>query len=212
MNNFAIAISIGLQYGVPLEEYVDAFTFTRFEPSGLVNGNDSIKMSTSILDYVFRELAISYLDRNDLAHVESDDLLPDSVGQGDHGGLEQHENSQHAPSSDLQSLVSPGYVRGRLRVLEGGAISQEKEDVSQIHNEDASTMALPVSSGAAQGAVSVGATVIGGGAAEAQLSRSREARIKGYEGDPCSECGNFTLVRNGTCLKCNTCGSTSGCS
>src|SRR5437763_15349118 len=70
MNNFAIAISIGLQYGVPLDEFVDAYTFTRFEPSGLVEGNDAIKMSTSVLDYIFRELAISYLGRTDLAHVE----------------------------------------------------------------------------------------------------------------------------------------------
>ena len=73
MNNFAIAISIGLQYGVPLEEFVEAFTFTRFEPSGIVEGNDAIKMATSILDYIFRELAISYLGRNDLAHVEPAD-------------------------------------------------------------------------------------------------------------------------------------------
>ena len=70
MNNFAIAISIGLQYGVPLEEFVESFTFTRFEPAGIVEGNDAIKMATSILDYIFRELAISYLGRNDLAHVE----------------------------------------------------------------------------------------------------------------------------------------------
>ena len=69
MNNFAIAISIGLQYGVPLEEFVDAFTFTRFEPAGLVIGNDSIKNATSVLDYIFRELAVSYLGRHDLAHV-----------------------------------------------------------------------------------------------------------------------------------------------
>ena len=69
MNNFAIAVSVGLQYGVPLEEFVDAFTFTRFEPAGMVQGNDSIKNATSILDYVFRELAVSYLDRTDLAHV-----------------------------------------------------------------------------------------------------------------------------------------------
>ena len=69
MNNFAIAISVGLQYGVLLEEYVDAFTFTRFEPAGLVQGNDSIKNATSILHYVFRELAVSYLGRDDLAHV-----------------------------------------------------------------------------------------------------------------------------------------------
>ena len=69
MNNFAIAVSIGLQYGVPLEEYVDAFVFTRFEPAGLVQGNDAIKNATSMLDYVFRELAVSYLGRDDLAHV-----------------------------------------------------------------------------------------------------------------------------------------------
>src|SRR5690349_11233327 len=80
MNNFAIAISIGLQYGVPLEEYVEAFTFTRFEPNGIVEGNDAIKMSTSILDYIFRELAISYLGRNDLAHVQPDDLRHDTLG------------------------------------------------------------------------------------------------------------------------------------
>ena len=72
MNNFAIAISLGLQYGVPLDEYVEAFTFTRFEPAGMVMGNDSIKNATSILDYIFRELAISYLDRTDLAHVVPD--------------------------------------------------------------------------------------------------------------------------------------------
>ena len=74
MNNFAIAISLGLQYGVPLEEYVDAFTFTRFEPAGFVQGNDAIKNATSILDYIFRELAISYLGRNDLAHVDPDEI------------------------------------------------------------------------------------------------------------------------------------------
>src|SRR6185437_6340738 len=82
MNNFAIAISIGLQYGVPLEEFVEAFTFTRFEPSGIVEGNETIKMATSILDYIFRELAISYIGRNDLAHVQPADLLPDAVGKG----------------------------------------------------------------------------------------------------------------------------------
>ena len=83
MNNFAIAISVGLQYGVPLEEYVDAFTFTRFEPAGLVQGNDAIKNATSILDYVFRELAISYLGRNDLAHVDPSDIGHDALGKGE---------------------------------------------------------------------------------------------------------------------------------
>jgi len=71
MNNFAIAISLGLQYGVPLDEYVDAFIDTKFEPSGNVDGNDRILSATSILDYVFRELAISYLGREELAHTPS---------------------------------------------------------------------------------------------------------------------------------------------
>src|SRR5262249_48804384 len=82
LNNFAIAVSLGLQYGVPLDEYVDAFTFTRFEPSGPVQGNDTIKYATSILDYVFRELAVSYLERFDLAHVEPHDLGFDALGKG----------------------------------------------------------------------------------------------------------------------------------
>ena len=83
MNNFAIAISLGLQYGVPLEEYVEAFTFTRFEPAGFVQGNERIKSATSILDYVFRELAVSYLGRNDLAHVDPSESGPTTIGQGE---------------------------------------------------------------------------------------------------------------------------------
>ena len=79
MNNFAIAVSIGLQYGVPLEEFVEAFTFTKFEPSGEVKGNAEIKFSTSILDYIFKELAISYLGRDDLSNEKSNqttELIP----------------------------------------------------------------------------------------------------------------------------------------
>ena len=82
MNNFAIAISLGLQYGVPLEEYVEAFTFTRFEPAGFVQGNDAIKNATSILDYIFRELAVSYLGRNDLAHVAPEEIGATVLGGG----------------------------------------------------------------------------------------------------------------------------------
>src|ERR671911_1444030 len=87
MNNFAIAVSLGLQYGVPLDEYVDAFTFTRFEPQGPVQGNDTIKYATSILDYVFRELAISYLERFDLAHVDPSDSGFDALGKGVEEGV-----------------------------------------------------------------------------------------------------------------------------
>src|SRR4029079_7679428 len=102
MNNFAIAISIGLQYGVPLEEFVDAFTFTRFDPAGPVEGNSSVKMATSILDYIFRELAISYLGRNDLAHAEPHDILPDAMGDGD----KAEKLLQIA-----EKTVSQGYIR-----------------------------------------------------------------------------------------------------
>jgi ribonucleoside-diphosphate reductase alpha chain len=98
MNNFAISISIGLQYGVPLEEFVDAFVFTRFEPSGEVRGNDSVRHATSILDYIFRELAVSYLERTDLAHVDPFDARNDGIGK-------------HAPPEPAK-LVSRGFARG----------------------------------------------------------------------------------------------------
>src|SRR5207253_2974940 len=114
LNNFAIAVSLGLQYGVPLEEYVDAFTFTRFEPSGPVQGNDSIKYATSILDYVFRELAVSYLERFDLAHIEPTDSGFDALGKGVEEGK---------PSAAATKYVSRGPTRSRtdkLPVLAGG--------------------------------------------------------------------------------------------
>ncbi len=111
LNNFAIAISLGLQYGVPLEEYVDAFTFTRFEPAGPVQGNDSIKYATSILDYVFRELAVSYLERFDLAHVDPSEAGGfDALGKGEHEG-------KPAPA---QNFVSRGLTRSRTDRLCGG--------------------------------------------------------------------------------------------
>ncbi len=121
MNNFAIAISIGLQYGVPLDEFVEAYTFTRFEPSGLVEGNDAIKMSTSVLDYIFRELAISYMARNDLAHVEPSDLRPDGVGRGQFEGDLPVEGTQAAETAEaaVNRIASVGYMRSNLYVLNG---------------------------------------------------------------------------------------------
>ena len=106
MNNFAIAISIGLQYGVPLEEFVEAFVYTRFEPAGPVSGNDTIRSATSILDYIFRELAVSYLDRLDLA--DPDEVHADSLGRGlaDGAGLEQPDP---APAT---LFISKGFSRG----------------------------------------------------------------------------------------------------
>ena len=107
MNNFAIAISLGLQYGVPLEEYVDAFTFTRFEPAGLVQGNDTIKNATSILDYIFRELAVSYLARHDLAHVDPAEIVNTGLGSTD---KELAEDQSPPPAA---KFVSRGLLRGQ---------------------------------------------------------------------------------------------------
>ncbi len=209
MNNFAIAVSIGLQYGVPLEEYVEAFTFTRFEPSGIVRGNDTIKMSTSILDYIFRELAVSYMGRNDLAHVEPSDLLPDTVGGGSDESAAQAED-------DLPAGASPGYMRTKFLVING---AKAKQVASAAPAQAVTATAAPLQAaagGAQQTATEQSATVVVSAEViektDTHMDQVREARMKGYEGDPCGECGNFTLVRNGTCLKCNTCGATTGCS
>ena len=204
MNNFAIAISIGLQYGVPLEEYVEAFTFTRFEPSGMVEGNDAIKMATSIIDYVFRELAVSYLGRTDLSHAEPADLRFDAMGQGQNQGdlpAKDKEDRQQTIQSVI-GLASTGYMRSNLYVLgsAGGGTATAIETVQAARQ----------AGGVA--AASTGSGGTGSGPASERMSRITEARMKGYEGDPCAECGNFTMVRNGTCLKCDTCGGTSGCS
>lgn len=204
MNNFAIAISIGLQYGVPLEEFVDAFTFTRFEPSGMVEGNEAIKMSTSILDYVFRELAISYLGRNDLAHVDLSDNRPDSIGKG--SGENSAEPLYGRRAEDIQqriaTLASSGYVRGNLYVFSNEATARKADSISDLEVEEEEQVA-PVVQTQEEAPVAKG---------NAKSEKVREAKAKGYEGDSCGECGNFTLVRNGTCMKCDTCGSTSGCS
>ncbi|WP_119462309.1 vitamin B12-dependent ribonucleotide reductase [Rhodospirillaceae bacterium SYSU D60014] len=211
MNNFAIAISIGLQYGVPLEEFVEAFTFTRFEPSGMVEGNDAIKMATSVLDYIFRELAISYLSRTDLAHVEPNDLLPDSVGQGV-GESNLPEPAQADAALDaVKRFASVGYVRNNLIVLHGngdaGGGRSAARGTAEISGNAAAAATAP---GLVTGTATAAAPVVQ--AVDDRFDRVREARLKGYEGDACGECGNFTLVRNGTCLKCATCGGTSGCS
>ena len=197
MNNFAIAISVGLQYGVPLEEFVDAFTFTRFEPAGIVTGNDSIKNATSIIDYVFRELAISYLDRTDLAHVAPEGSRFDALGGGEAEGV---RNVREAPAETaapaiamIRHVSSTGYLRKRL-----------PNELMVFSSEDSSATAALAYAGAS--------AALPGASAPASLSPAQQARIKGYEGDACGECGNFTLVRNGACLKCDTCGSTSGCS
>jgi ribonucleoside-diphosphate reductase alpha chain len=226
LNNFAIAVSLGLQYGVPLDEYVDAFTFTRFEPSGPVQGNDSIKYATSILDYVFRELAVSYMERFDLAHVDPSGEGFDALGKGVEEGR---------PAPDAR-YVSKGLTRSRtdrLKVMQGGSSPSPAGGGSAGEpgrGGGASNVTALVASGPR--AEISGTTALKSepeqklspaqaleqqqwthrDARAAAAEKRAEAKAKGYEGEACGECGNFTLVRNGTCLKCDTCGSTTGCS
>ncbi|MBN9558130.1 MAG: vitamin B12-dependent ribonucleotide reductase [Alphaproteobacteria bacterium] len=241
MDAFAIAISMGLQYGVPLEEFVDAFTFTRFEPAGLVIGNDSIKNATSILDYIFRELAVSYLGRHDLAHVPP--ARDEDVGDGVEGGGRATRQDEIARA--ISRVASTGYVRGNpFKVVRGGVVAnlalahdhdhdhdQDRHDDAEFEHYAEEESPVSAAMGELRDAVLEAASTLSEnpvGAAvatiEARMSvsstsrndiharRVAEARMKGFEGDACGQCGNFTLVRNGTCMKCNTCGGTSGCS
>ncbi|MDX8348753.1 vitamin B12-dependent ribonucleotide reductase [Cognatiyoonia sp. IB215446] len=208
MNNFAIAVSVGLQYGVPLEEFVDAFTFTKFEPAGMVQGNDSIKNATSILDYIFRELAVSYLDRTDLAHVKPEGATFDDVGRGEQEGVSNiqapSENAATRSLEVLKQISSTGYLRKRmpqdLVVLQGGQAGATALATGTDPSAALQTLVPEVSE-----------SIVATGTATTMSARDK-AKMQGYEGDPCGECGNYTLVRNGTCMKCNTCGATSGCS
>ncbi|QQA44530.1 vitamin B12-dependent ribonucleotide reductase [Pelagovum pacificum] len=212
MNNFAIAVSVGLQYGVPLEEFVDAFTFTKFEPAGMVQGNDSIKSATSILDYIFRELAVSYLDRTDLAHVKPEGVSFDDLGRGEEEGVSNvrpvPDSRAASPIEVLKQVASSGYMRKRLpqelMVLNGGAGAVALDGADPVAT--LSTLVPEVGTATAK------ASSAGAATSSMALSSRDKAKMQGYEGDPCGECGNYTLVRNGTCMKCNTCGGTSGCS
>ena len=214
MNNFAIAVSVGLQYGVPLEEFVDAFTFTKFEPAGMVQGNDSIKNATSILDYIFRELAVSYLDRTDLAHVKPEGASFDDLGRGEEEGVsniaEMSEASANKSLEVLKQISSTGYLRKRLPqelvVLQGGqtvgatALDGAVDPVATLET-------LVPETAAAVATTTTSTTAV---AAATTMDARTKAKMQGYEGDPCGDCGNYTLVRNGTCMKCNTCGAQAG--
>lgn len=239
MNCFAIAISLGLQYGVPLEEFVDAFVFTRFEPNGAVQGHDNIKLSTSVIDYVFRELAFSYLDRTDLVQVKPEDLRGDAMGRPEKEEPEWDEEEEgedivenHVPGQASESHDSHGFNAPR----QGGfdfetpaadaphALSSNEGPQMVSHAPvigDAVTQEKPIPADVravvtlleeAPPKAANGVAKPENGAASMLNAKIREAKMKGYEGDPCKNCGFFTLVRNGTCLKCDTCGETSGCS
>ena len=191
MNNFAIAVSVGLQYGVPLDEFVEAFTFTRFEPAGLVQGNDSIRNATSILDYIFRELAISYLDRSDLAHSIPEDNL-DTLGskvEADEYASEDKSDKSQKSLKMIREISSSGYLRKRF--------PSDINEIENVNNQEQTGEIQEIEKKYEESGT---------------VNQRAKAKMQGFEGDSCNECGNFTLVRNGTCLKCNTCGATSGCS
>ena len=203
MNSFAIAISLGLQHGVPLEEFVEAFIFTRFEPNGLVSGNNTIKMSTSIIDYIFRELAISYLGRNDLAHINSEELQASAV----------HTQSTTEPEFDNEKIIS----ERTLSTEESQALlDQEDNDFDGVDfallKDSASESEQANSNISANSEYSSKSTDNWGAQERSNSSLAHEAKMKGYEGEACHTCQQFTMVRNGSCLKCASCGSTSGCS
>jgi len=250
INNFAISVSLGLQYGVPLEEYVDAFTFTKFEPAGIVTGNDAIKNATSILDYVFRELAISYLGRHDLAHVDTSDFNNTALGRGvsegkadvfskgltrgykptlvptsgERSAAEVKGAATAAPARAASLATVTAFAGNTVRKLEPAtAISTSevvafKRDYEERAKELAEEIAEEVVSEVAESTglfTDKAASDAAAAKTEAKkLESERRARsiMQGYTGNMCTECQNFTMVRNGTCEKCDTCGATSGCS
>ncbi|MCV3764254.1 vitamin B12-dependent ribonucleotide reductase [Rhizobium sp. TRM95796] len=247
MNNFAIAISLGLQYGVPLEEYVEAFTFTKFEPAGIVQGNDAIKNATSILDYVFRELAVSYLNRHDLAHVDTSDFSNTALGKGIQegktnlistgwtrgykptlvggSGVDRSDAKGAATAAPAKASASVATFSGNAaRKLEPVAAISTSEVVSfkRDYEERAKEFVEDIAEEITETASDATALFSDKAAADAAAAKSEAKKMEnarrmqsiaqGYTGNMCSECQNFTMVRNGTCEKCDTCGATSGCS
>jgi ribonucleoside-diphosphate reductase alpha chain len=221
MNCFAIAISLGLQYGVPLEEFVEAFVFTRFEPNGAVQGHENIKMSTSVIDYIFRELALSYLGRSDLVQVKPEDLRGDTVGKPqqspafDEEEVEDENFEGFIPGRAHDDHTAKGFSRGDDQSplpFEGNALATGSPTSTlelQQRGAEPQYEERTVSGHGANGKMLVSAP---SNNRNLLAEKIRQARLKGYEGDPCSNCGAFTMVRNGVCLKCDSCGETSGCS
>ncbi|MER9264405.1 vitamin B12-dependent ribonucleotide reductase [Mesorhizobium sp. M0410] len=233
MNNFAIAISLGLQYGVPLEEFVEAFTFTKFEPAGMVQGNDAIKNATSILDYVFRELAVSYLGRHDLAHVDQSDFDKTALGRGINEGKATPFSKGLTRGASPVKLVSgmgaepKGFAgsgtpaRTAPTAFSGSNVltlkpaSDEAIAYKRDYEERARELVEDIVYAEASDPTELFTDEAAKEAAEAKAlaaNRRQQSLMQGYTGNECSECHNFTMVRNGTCEKCDTCGATSGCS
>ena len=233
MNCFAIAVSLGLQHGVPLEEYVDAFVFTRFDPAGPTRGHDNIKMATSVIDYIFRDLGLSYLGRTDLVQVKPEELYAGVTTQGEPAAEPEAKLSEREIDSVDEGLANDHavhYIAGKhgRRVARGHSkgltMSGLAPHIIKSEPEVVVTLSGAVeygrngkSNGKSNGSSNGNGTANGAGAelhaqTQALAETIQIARLKGYEGDACSDCGNFTMTRNGSCMKCATCGATTGCS
>jgi len=211
MNCFAISVSLGLQHGVPLDEFVDAFVFTRFEPNGGVDGNPFIKMSTSVIDYIFRELAVSYMGRYDLAQVKPEDLRSDTLGR-----------PQDEPAFENEEIVEEHLVlldeddpTARLRPhsdhFDPAGSNGNGKDHGRPNGNGRQAKAAGLA-GSQEWTASSATVAVAHNLVQSKMSQVEHARRKGFEGDPCPTCNSMTLVRNGTCLTCLTCGGTTGCS
>lgn len=244
MNCFAIAVSLGMQHGVPLEEFVEAFVFTRFEPNGVVNGNPHIKMATSVIDYIFRELAITYLGRHELAQVQPEDLRNDAVHKGEDSepefvfeeeverhpvdprradsleergpGTTHHPKSEHVHLSYERPSFDANKPEGYLETIVNGHTNgngNAKPAAAPLRAVSATALLEPNESPAAED-LSADLRVSSRFTAAEHKELVRSARLRGFEAEPCQNpmCGAYTLVRNGTCLKCLSCGETTGCS
>lgn len=186
LNSFAILASKALQYGVPLEELVDTFTFTRFEPSGSVYGHEAIKNSTSILDYVFRSLGYDYLNRTDFVHVKAVDEIHD-----DKSILPKDSASDSTKADNKVDNIKTDNQSGSSNNLTNSIEPENKLVQSEV----------PVTNSARSS---------NGSSFEVKVAN--KAKSLGYTGEQCSQCGSMRVKRNGSCTVCEDCGSTSGCS
>jgi len=194
MNCFAIAISLGLQHGVPLDEFVDAFVYTRFEPNGIVIGNPKIKMTTSLIDYIFRELAVTYLGRTDLSHVDEDEIKTSPIDALSKMDDEEFEEEELIQERLIERKIDEPVKEPTVSI----------KPVSSDVNPSLGNGVKPSIS------ASVGTSILVN--SDSYTEKVKQARLRGYTGDICTNCQSLTMVRNGTCLKCQTCGETSGCS
>ena len=221
MDSFSIAISVALQYGVPLDVFVNAYTFTRFEPAGLVTGNDRIKNATSILDYIFRELAISYLDRDDLAHV-SPEGSSTTVGYGDGDPANKTPRPAPAPVA-ADKFVSRGMTRGRTKNQNLMLVPGDLHVANPVQAMQTSTITALKTATALRADPGTETSPSAFNAGELtpipSMPPSRdvrelraEAQMKGYTGDQCETCNSMRMKVSGHCMVCEDCGTTTGCS